>query len=115
MLSSDKNIENIVSLVETLKGYVELQTEFLKLNVIEKFVVLVTAITIALVVMLIGSAMLLFLSLAAVCWISPSTGMATAFLIVSAFYLALLLTVYHFRKNLIERPLVRFLTNALLN
>jgi hypothetical protein len=43
MLSSDKNVESIVELIGALKEHVELQKEYLELNVIEKVVKLVTA------------------------------------------------------------------------
>ena len=36
MLSSDKNVENIGQLAELLKHYLGLQTEYVKLDVIDK-------------------------------------------------------------------------------
>ena len=36
MLSSDKNVESIAQLIEILKHYLGLQTEYLKLDVIDK-------------------------------------------------------------------------------
>ena len=38
MLSSDKNVETIAQLIEVLKHYLGLQTEYLKLDVIDKVV-----------------------------------------------------------------------------
>ena len=58
MLSSDKNVETIAQLVETLKNYIGLQKEFVKLDVIEKVVHLVTAVAIAIVFILLGGAVL---------------------------------------------------------
>ena len=43
MLSSDKNVETIAQLVEVLKHYLGLQTEYVKLDVIDKVVRLLTA------------------------------------------------------------------------
>ena len=43
MLSSDKNVENIAQLIEVLKHYLGLQTEYVKLDAIDKVVRLVTA------------------------------------------------------------------------
>ena len=45
MLSSDKNVESIAQLVESVKSYVGLQGEYLKLDVIQKIVRLVTALS----------------------------------------------------------------------
>ena len=99
MLSSDKNVESIVELIEALKEHVELQKEYLELNVIEKVVKLVTALT----------------AYAVVYWIAPLTGLALAYFLVAFFFAALLVLVCVFRKQWIERPLVRFLANTLLN
>jgi hypothetical protein len=43
------------------------------------------------------------------------TGLGLAFFIVSLFFAVLLALVYIFRKSWIERPLVRFMANTLLN
>ena len=53
MFSTDKNIETIGQLVEVLKHYIGLQNEYLRLDVIEKVVRLITALTIAAVAFLI--------------------------------------------------------------
>ena len=45
MLSSDKNVETIAQLIEVLKHYLGLQTEYLKLDVIDKVVRLMKAAT----------------------------------------------------------------------
>ena len=52
MFSNDKNIETIGQLVDVIKHYVGLQNEYLRLDVIEKVVRLITALIIAAVVFL---------------------------------------------------------------
>jgi len=115
MLSSDKNVESIAQLVEVLKSYMGLQKEYLKLDVIEKVVRLVTALTVAIVFIILGVAVLFYLSFAIVYWLEPLTGLGMAFFIIALLFLALLLLVFLYRKSWIERPLVRFLANTLLN
>ena len=115
MLSSDKNVESIAQLIEALKEYVGLQKEYLELNAIEKIVRLVTALTIAVGFIILGVAVLFYLSFAVVYWLEPLTGLGLAFFIVSLFFAVLLALVYIFRKSWIERPLVRFMANTLLN
>jgi hypothetical protein len=115
MFSSDKNVESIAQLVESVKSYVGLQGEYLKLDVIQKVVRLVTALTLAIVLLLLGIAFLFYLSFACVYWLEPLTGTALAFLIIALFFLALLFIVFVNRKNWIERPLVRFLADVLIN
>lgn len=115
MLSSDKNVESIVELIEALKEHVGLQKEYLELNVIEKVVKLVTALAVAIIFIILGVAVLFYLSFALVYWIAPLTGLAMAFFLVALFFITLLVVLCVFRKRWIEQPLVRFLANTLLN
>jgi len=115
MLSSDKNVENIAQLIEVLKHYLGLQTEFVKLDLIDKVVRLVTAAALAIVFIMLIAAGLTYLSIAFALWISTFTGIALAFLIVALLYLLLLILFFIFRKPWIEKPLVRFLANLLLS
>jgi len=115
MFSTDKNVESLAQLIEVLKDYIGLQKDYLKLNVIEKVVRILTALALTFVFVVLGIAVLFYLSFAFIFWIAPLTGTAWAFFIVSVLFLALLILVYSFRKPWIERPLVRFLANTLLN
>ena len=76
---------------------------------------MVTALTIAVIFIILGVAVLFYLTYAIVHWIAPLTGLALAYFLVAMFFAALLVLVCVFRKQWIERPLVRFLANTLLN
>lgn len=115
MLSSDKNVASIAQLIEVLKKHIELQKDFLKFDVIDKTVRLLTAFTLFTVIMVLLIAILFYLSFAIVYWMAPTTGLSCAFAIVTGTFTAMLITIVTFRKKLIERPLVRFLANLLLN
>ena len=115
MFSSDKNVESIAQLIEALKDYVGLQKEYLKLDVIDKIVRLVTALTLTIVLVFLGIAVLFYLSFAVVYWLTPLIGTGWAFFLIALAFLVLFLLVCIYRKTWIERPLVRFLTNTLLN
>lgn len=114
MLSSDKNVESLAHLIEVLKDYIGLQKEYLKFDVIDKLVRLITALTLSIILFILVIAILFYLSFAAVYWMAPTVGTATAFAVVSAFFFMLLCLVVIFRKAWIERPLIRFMTNTLL-
>ncbi len=114
MLSSDKNIETMAQLIEELKNYVGLQKEYVKLDVIDKFVRLVTALVLAVVLFVLAVAILFYLSFALVYAMEPVVGTAWAFFIVAAFFLVAFVVILIFRKPWIERPLMRFMTNVLL-
>jgi membrane-bound ClpP family serine protease len=115
MLSSDKNVENIGQLAGLLKHYLGLQTEYVKLDVIDKVVRLLTAAALAIIFFLLIIAVMLFLSFAAAHWLGQHIGLAPAFCVVGAFHLLLLLLFFAFHEKWIERPLVRFLANLLLS
>lgn len=115
MLSNDKNVESIAQLIEVLKDYLGLQKEYIKLDAIDKVVRLVTALTLAFVLTVLGIAVLFYLSFAVVYWLTPLVGTAWAFFIIALAFLVLLFLVFIYRKPWIERPLVRFLADILLN
>lgn len=114
MFSNDKNIETIGQLVEVLKRYIGLQKEYLKLDAIEKFVRLMTALILAAVLFLLVVITLIYFSFAAAYAMAPHTGTAWAFCIVALFYFLALIMVILFRKKWIERPLVKFLASLLM-
>ena len=115
MLSSDKNIENIGQLAELLKHYLGLQAEYVKLDVIDKVVRLLTAAALAIIFFLLIIAVMLFLSFAAAYWLGGHIGMAPAFCVVGGFHLILLFLFFVYYEKCIQRPLVHFLANLFLS
>ena len=115
MISSDKNIETIAQLIESAKHYVGVQSEYVKLDVIEKVGKLVTLATVSLIVLLLVMMMLIYLSFALAYCLSSYLGTPGAFALVAGIYLLLLILFVLKRHQWIEKPLVRFLADLLLN
>ncbi len=115
MFSNDNNIETIAQLAEAAKHYLNVQSEYVKLDIIEKVVRLVTLAAITLVVFLIVLLMLIYLSFAAAYALSPLVGTVWAFVIIAGVYFLLLVLFLRNRRNWIEKPLVSFLADLLLN
>ena len=115
MLSSDKNVETIAQLLEVLRHYLGLQTEYLKFDVVDKVVRLFTAAALAIVFFLIIIAVLMFFSFAFAFWMAQYTGIALAFLIVAVLHLLVFIVFAIFRKDWIEKPLVHFLASLFLS
>lgn len=115
MLSSDKNVETIAQLIEAMKHYLGLQTEYVKLDVIEKVVRLLKAAALILLLSVILLFVLLFASIGLALWLSPTLGCVGAFFAVAGIYALILLVIYTFRRPWIERPLVRRLARLLMN
>lgn len=114
MFSNDKNIETIGQLVEVLKHYIGLRTEYLKLDVVDKVVRLLTAITMCVVLLGLLCLAIIYLSFAAAFAIGNVLGNPIGFSIVAGFYILLLIVFVIFRHQWIEKPLVKFLASLLM-
>ncbi len=116
MFSNDKNVETIAQLGEVLKDYIGLQTEYVRLDVIEKIVKLLTAITLVVVFVTLFLIALIYFSFAAAYALGAILGsLIGGFLIIGGSYVGIFFLVVIFRHLLIEKPLVRFLTSLLLS
>lgn len=115
MFSNDQNIETIGQLVDVLKHYAGLQKEYLKLGTVEKTVRILTVIAMTAILGLLLVFVLAFLSFAAVSALAPCAGQAGACAIVAGIYFVVFLLFIAFRKQWIEKPLVRFLSELLLS
>ena len=115
MFSNDKNVETIGQLIEVLKHYIGLQSEYMKLDVVDKVVRLLTAITMSVVLMGLLVMTIIYLSFAAAYGLASLIGStALAFCIVAGVYLFILILFVIFRHQWIERPLVKFLASLLM-
>lgn len=116
MFSNDNNVETIAQLVEVLKHYIGLQSEYVRLDVIEKVVRLLTVISIVVIFSLLLVIALIYFSFSAAYALAPVVhSMSGAFAIVGSFYILLLIFFIVFRHKLIERPLVKFLATILMS
>lgn len=115
MLSSDKNVETIAQLAEIVKHYLGLQKEYLKLDVIDKLVRLLTAMALAIVFILILVAVITYFSFAIAFWLGTYIGNPAAFFIVGIIHFSLLILFIAVRKPLIQKPLVHFLASLLMS
>lgn len=113
MFSSDKNIETIAELVESIKQYLELQKGIVQLNVVDKVVRLLTWLALTIILSFFVLLIVIALSFAVVCALSLVMPPYAAYLIMAAFYIILFLLVITNRKSWIERPIVRMLAGIL--
>lgn len=114
MFSNDRNIETIGQLVKLAKHYIGLQKEYMKLDIIEKAVKLITALLLFILLSLILIAISIYLSFALAFAIAPSVGYTCAFGIIAAIYAVIFILFFIFRKKWIEGPLVKFIAGLLM-
>jgi E3 ubiquitin-protein ligase DOA10 len=113
MFSNDKNIETIGQLVEQIKHYLTLQSNYIKLDAVEKIVRLITTLLLFGVFAVLVLIALVFFSIALANALSQWCGLTLALCIVGGLYILLLILAYACRHKCIEKPLVRFLTSLL--
>lgn len=114
MFSNDENIETIGQLVESLKHYIGLKSEYFKFDVVDKVVRILTAMAMLIALSVLLLLALIYGSFAFAFALEPIFGKTLAFLFVAMLYLVVLLCCVVFRKIWIERPLVKFLSRILM-
>lgn len=114
MLSSDQSVETIAELIEAVKHYLGLQTEYVKLDVIDKLVRLLTSAVLIIIVLLMLVVVLVSLSFSLAYWLADFMSLPVAFLLVAGGQLLLLLLVTTLCRPWIEKRLVRFLAALML-
>lgn len=80
MFSSDKNVETIGQLVEVLKHYIGLRSEYMKLDAADKVVRLLTALIIGSLLLALLALALIYLSFAAAFAMADYVGFKTCIL-----------------------------------
>jgi len=114
LFSNDQNIETIGQLIELFRHYLGLQSEYFKLDVVERIVRLLTAILMIGILSILLIAVFIFLSFAIAHALEPFIGISCAFLIIAGGYLAIFLLFIIFRQTWIEKPLVKLLASILM-
>lgn len=116
MFANDKSIENLEQLFSQLKKYVLLQKEYVKLEFVEKLTILASAIIITTIAIILGMMALFYLSFSLAYIMAPYVGgLNISFAIITVVLLLLLAFIYLFRKQLIVRPLTKFVANLFIN
>jgi len=116
MLNSTENRNGFEQLYLDVKKYVELQTEYVKVEFVEKLSILLSSLLIVIVIIILGlGAMFYFFFFLAYSFENYFGSLATSFGIISVIYLLFVGVLIIARKTLIINPLVKFLSNLFLN
>lgn len=108
--------DNFEQLQADLKQYVKLQTEFVKVEFVEKLTILLSAFIIVSLVIALAFGSLFYLFYALAYTLESLIGsLELAFAIIAGLYLLLISILVIFRKSLVINPIVRFLSNLFLH
>lgn len=116
MFANDKSIESLEQLFIELKRYIGLQKEYVRLELVEKLTLLFSGLVLTLILITLGMMALFYFSFTPAYILAPFVGgLTVSYAIITVFILLLLLSIYLLRKQLIVKPLVRFLTKLFMN
>ncbi len=115
MFGAEKSIEKIQQLFAESKKYLELQTEYAKLELTEKLTILLSTLILVLVLIILGMVALFYFSFTIAYVLAPHIGgLMNSFALITLFLLILMAVVYRYKQRIIVEPMVKFLTNLFL-
>ncbi len=116
MFVNDKTIDNLQGLVAEIKKYIDLQKDYVKLDITHKLTVLLSTLILILILVVLGMIALFYLSFTLAYVLEPHVGgLTNSYAIITGGILMLGLLVYVCRQRIIIRPLTNFLANLFLN
>lgn len=115
MFANENSINNLESLVKEVKRCIELQGQYLKLDVVEKLTILLSTLILILILTVLSMMALFYFSFMLVYALAPLTGsLISAYAIIGAVILLLGILIYQMRKKWIFKPIVNFLSKLFL-
>ena len=116
MFANDKTIDNLQALFTEVKHYVDLQKDYVKLDITHKLTILISTLILILGLMVLGMIALFYLSFTLAYILEPHAGgLTNSYAIITGSILFIGLLIYLFRIRLIIQPLTNFLANLFLN
>lgn len=108
-------LDEIKQLIAVLRRYITLNVEYAKLTAAEKITLLSSHLAVAVIIMVTGAFMLLFLGFSCAELFKLFMAPALAYLSTAGVFLILVVIVILLRKTLIINPISRFITSILFD
>ena len=114
MFANDKSIDNLESLFKEIRKYIELQGQYVKLDLVEKLTILLS--TLILILIILSMMALFYFSFMLVYALAPLVGsLIGGYAIIGGVVLLLAMLIYRMRKQWIFQPMVHFLARLFLD
>lgn len=108
-------VENFQKLYEDIKKYFALQSEYLKVELVEKLTILLSTLLIVTLISILAIIVLFYLFFSLAYALEPILGnLSICFIVISGIYLLLIGFLILLRKQIIINPMVKFLSNLFL-
>lgn len=115
MQETDNTANPYKDLFSETKKYVELQTRLFKLESVEKSGILLSTLIFLMLAVVLCAGLGFYLMFTIAYLLEPVMGLMWSFLVISGFYLLLIIILFAFKKKLIINPIIRFLSQLFLN
>ena len=103
----------MTNLASDVKDYVELKFEYAKIEAAEKATHLISSVVVFLFAVILGAAIMAFVSFTLAFILAQKVGIAIAFGIISVCYVLLFVALFALRRRYIEEPVARFFGNLI--
>lgn len=116
MFANDKSIDNLEALFKEVRKYIELQGQYVKLDLVEKLTILLSTLILILLLAILCMMALFYFSFMLVYTLAPLVGsLIGGYAVIGGIILLLAFVIYRFRKDLIFQPMVNFLSRLFLD
>lgn len=110
MFAGEESGKGISDLLGGIKRYLELQKDYVLLELVEKLTILLSAILLIFVLVMLGMVAVFYLLFAAAYWLAPLVGgLTSSFAIIGLVVLVFILAIYLLRERLITKPITVFM------
>jgi uncharacterized membrane protein (DUF485 family) len=115
MINSQEPVDNFQQIYEDVKKYILLQTEYIKVEFVEKLTILLSTLLIVTLLMVLVLVLLFYLFFSLAYAIAPVVGsLSVSFSIIAGIYVVLIGFLILLRKQIVINPMVKFLSNLFL-
>ncbi|MBO7553779.1 MAG: phage holin family protein [Bacteroidaceae bacterium] len=115
MLFGDKSNESIQQLISEAKTYLDLQKDYIRLEMTEKLTILLSTLILVLIMVVLGMVALFYFSFTLAYVLAPFVGgLMVSFGLITLFLVLVILFIYYKRERLIVSPMVNFLAKIFL-
>ena len=100
MFANDKSIDNLESLFKEVRKYIELQGQYVKLDLVEKLTILLSTLILILIIIILSMMALFYFSFMLVYALAPLVGsLIGGYAIIGGVVLLLAMLIYRMRKQ----------------
>ena len=115
MLFGEKSNESIQQLISEAKAYLDLQKDYIRLEMTEKLTILLSTLILVLIMVVLGMVALFYFSFTLAYVLAPFVGgLMVSFGLITLFLVLVILFIYYKRERLIVSPMVNFLAKIFL-